>query len=529
MNAPWRDPRIPPPEDCVLRPLLDRRAHETPSKVFVKFAATGKEWTYAELLAVVRETAAALQELGVRQDEPVLMWLPNGPDALRIWFAINYLGAIYVPLNLAYRGQLLEHAARSSGARLILGHPELLPRLDATAASGLERRVAVDGAASVRVAGGTPLPPARDVMPWDTQQVIYTSGTTGPSKGVLCSYLQAASAASAFYAATADDRNMANLPLFHAGGTGAVYRMLVKGGSVALAEAFDTNSFWDTVRATGTTCLTLLGAMVPFLLKAPPSPRDRDHTLTKAVVVPLSDDAQTFADRFGVDIYTTFNMTEVSWPLVSERNPVVRGTCGRPRPGVEARIVDENDCEVPPGATGELIVRTNTPWTMNHGYHNNPEATARAWRNGWFHTGDAFRRDEDGNFFFVDRLKDAIRRRGENISSFEVETELMAHPAVREAAAIAVASEHGEDEVLAVVAPVADKTVDPAELLSFLLPRMPHFMVPRYVRVMADLPKTPTQKVQKNLLRGEGVTADTWDREAAGIRVRRERLTQTAS
>jgi crotonobetaine/carnitine-CoA ligase len=519
-----RDPRMPPPEECVLQPLLDLRARETPHKVFVQFAATGAAWTYAELHRIVRETAAALQALGVRQDETVLTWLPNGPDALRLWFAINYIGAIYVPLNLAYRGQILEHAVRTSGARLIVGHPDLLRRLDGIDAAGLEQRVAIVGPAALSRPGSEPSPPARPIMPWDTQSVIYTSGTTGPSKGVLSSYFHAASTANAFAAATSEDRNMVNLPLFHAGGTGATYRMLVKGGSIALVEAFDTHSFWDTVRATGTTCLTLLGAMVPFLLKLPAGPGDRQHTLKKVVLVPLSDDAQAFADRFGVDVYTTFNMTETSWPLVSERNPTVRGTCGRPRLGVEARIVDEHDCEVPPGAVGELMLRTDTPWAMNHGYHNNPEATARAWRNGWFHTGDAFRRDADGNFFFVDRLKDAIRRRGENISSFEVEAELMAHPAVREAAAVAVPSEHGEDEVLAVVAPVAGRSVDPAELLGFLLPRMPHFMVPRYVRLLPELPKTPTQKVQKNLLRADGVTADTWDREAAGIRVRRERL-----
>lgn len=520
----WRDPRIPAPEECVLQPLLDRRTRETPDKVFVQFADTGIVWTYAELHAVVRETSAALQALDVRQDEPVLTWLPNGPDALRIWFAINYIGAIYVPLNLAYRGQLLEHAVRSSGARLIVGHPDLLPRLDGLDIRQLERRVAVDGPATLRLPGIAPLPPSRPIMPWDTQSVIYTSGTTGPSKGVLCSYLHAASAANAFHAATADDRNMVNLPLFHAGGTGAIYRMLVKGGSIALVEAFDTNTFWDTVRATGTTCLTLLGAMVPFLLKRPPGAEDRRHTLKKVVLVPLSDDAQAFADRFGVDVYTTFNMTETSWPLVSERNPTVRGTCGRPRPGVEARIVDENDCEVAPGVAGELILRTDTPWAMNHGYHNNPEATAKAWRNGWFHTGDAFRRDEDGNFFFVDRLKDAIRRRGENISSFEVEAELMAHPAVREAAAVAVPSEFGEDDILVAVSLAEGRRLDPAELLAFLTPRMAHFMVPRYIRIIDDLPKTPTRKVEKYLLRQSGITPDTWDREKAGIQIRRDKL-----
>ena len=200
-------------------------------------------------------------------------------------------------------------------------------------------------------------------------------------------------------------------------------------------------------------------------------------------------------------------MTEISCPLVAEADTMTNGTCGRPRPGVEARVVDEHDIEVPPGATGELIVRTAAPWAMNHGYHANPEATARTWRNGWFHTGDAFRRTEDGEFFFVDRMKDAIRRRGENISSFEVEAEATAFPAVREAAAVAVPSEagDGEDEVLLAVAPVAGERVDPAALTAWLAGRMAYFMVPRYVRILDDLPKTPTQKVRKTELRAAGL------------------------
>jgi crotonobetaine/carnitine-CoA ligase len=244
-------------------------------------------------------------------------------------------------------------------------------------------------------------------------------------------------------------------------------------------------------------------------------------------MVPLCEDAAAFSRRFGCDIYTVFNMTEVSTPILSGKNPSPLGTCGTPRPGVEVRIVDENDCEVAPGTVGELIVRTDAPWTMNHGYFRNPEATARAWRNGWFHTGDAFRADADGHYFFVDRIKDAIRRRGENISSFEVETEVCAHPAVKEAAAVAVPSEHAEDEVLVAVSLVEGASLDPAELIRFLLPRMAHFMVPRYVRVVPELPKTPTQKVQKHLVRSEGVTADTWDRVAAGIEVKRERIGTT--
>jgi crotonobetaine/carnitine-CoA ligase len=190
---------------------------------------------------------------------------------------------------------------------------------------------------------------------------------------------------------------------------------------------------------------------------------------------------------------------------------------------VEVRIVDDNDCEVATGEIGELIVRTETPWAMNSGYYGNPEATARAWRNGWFHTGDAFRQDAAGNYFFVDRMKDAIRRRGENISSFEVEAEVSSHPQVQEAAAVAVPSEHGEDEVLVAVVPQPGGC-DPKALVEYLIPRMPHFMVPRYVRLMPELPKTPTQKVQKHLIRSEGITADTWDREQAGVVVRRQKL-----
>ncbi len=531
------DPRIPAPEECVLRPLLERRAAETPDKTFVRFAAGG-EWSYAELRRIVVETAAGLQALGVRQDDAVLAWLPNGPDALRVWLAINWLGAIYVPMNLAWRGGVLQHAIALAGARLLVAHAELLPRLADIDCARLTDVVATGPAPDAPLPAGLALHPAsalsrpavdvpeppRPIMPWDTQTVIYTSGTTGPSKGVLCSYLHLASCAEALAAVGPDDRNMVNLPLFHASGTNAVYRMLVKGGSIALVDAFETRLFWEQVRATGTTCLTLLGAMVPFLLKEPPGPRDRDHPLRTVVIVPLADDAQAFAARFGVDVYTTFNMTETSWPIVSGRNPSVRGSCGRPRHGIEARIVDDNDCEVAPGATGELILRSDRPWAMNHGYHADPEATARAWRNGWFHTGDAFRRDHDGNFFFVDRMKDAIRRRGENISSFEVEAEIGAHPDVRESAVVAVPSALGEDDVLAVVAPVPGRSIDPAALIEFLRPRLAHFMIPRYLRILPELPKTPTQKVQKHLLRTEGVTPETWDREAAGIRIRRERL-----
>jgi crotonobetaine/carnitine-CoA ligase len=532
----WPDPRILPPEVCVLRYVLDHNASTSPDKVFVRFD-DGHEWTYAQTLATVRRAAAALQRMGITQGDHVLTWLPNSPDALRIWFAINYIGAVYVPMNIAWRGQVLENALRISGARLLISHVELLDRLQDIDRCALTDLLLIGpDANSKRLDGfqhhdaaelsapGEPGPPQRPIMPWDNQMIIYTSGTTGPSKGVLCTYMHCGSCALAFAPLTGDDRNLVNLPLFHMSGTGAVYRMLVKGGSIALVESFDTRSFWETVRRTQSTYLTLLGAMVPFLLKEPPGLDDRDHTLRVVNIVPLADGFSEFGERFGVEVYTVFNMTETSWPIVSGRDPGTLGTCGRPRPGVFARIVDENDVDVEPGKTGELILRTDAPWAMSHGYYGNPEATARAWRNGWFHTGDAFRQNEQGEFFFVDRMKDAIRRRGENISSFEVEAAINGHADVREVAVVGVPSEFGEDEVLAVVAPVEGRSIDAAALLEWLRPRLAYFMIPRYIRIMRELPKTPTQKVQKHLLRADGISDDTWDREAAGLRIRREKL-----
>jgi crotonobetaine/carnitine-CoA ligase len=266
----------------------------------------------------------------------------------------------------------------------------------------------------------------------------------------------------------------------------------------------------------------LLGAAATFLENQPERPDDSDNPMRLVAMLPMVKDAKAWSRRFNVDLTTSYGMSELSMPIISDVNPSNSESCGKLRPGYEARIVDDHDQQVPEGEAGELILRTERPWSISPGYWRMPDATAAAWRNGWFHTGDRFRRNADGEYFFVDRQKDVIRRRGENISSFEVEAELLRHPDIREAAAIAVPSPHGEDDVMVAVASVPGSTLTPEILFEHLRPRMPHFMLPRYIRFMADLPKTPSMRVQKHALRTEGVTTDSWDREAAGIKIKRD-------
>jgi crotonobetaine/carnitine-CoA ligase len=543
MNAQLLDPRMPAAEACVLPHILERHAAATPDRVFAVFD-DGGTWSYAETRAEALRVAAGLAALGVKQGDALLIWLPNGRRALAAWFGANHLGGVSVAINTAYRGRLLAHIVNNSDARVAICHEDLLERLLEDDCSGALVTIitapakAASEAARFAKRGITLLPfTALDgdsgsvvmptLKPWDLQSICYTSGTTGPSKGVLSSYLHLHTMGwHCTEGVTPDDRYLINLPLFHVGGTLFVTGALARGASIAVMGPFETATFFDVCRRLGATQCLLLGAMAGFLVRTAPSPADRTHSLRRIMVIPLGEDAPAMSQRFGFEVVTLFNMSEVSAPIISGPNPTMRGSCGRLRAGIEARVMDENDCEVPNGSVGELVVRADTPWTMSHGYHHNPEATARAWRNGWFHTGDAFRRDAEGNFFFVDRVKDAIRRRGENISSFEVEAEILAHPAVLEAAAVGVPSAFGEEEVLAVVVAKRGQLIEPAELIAFLSARLPHFMVPRYLRIVPALPKTPTSKVEKHALRAEGVTEQTWDREVTGLQMKRERLVE---
>jgi crotonobetaine/carnitine-CoA ligase len=354
--------------------------------------------------------------------------------------------------------------------------------------------------------------------------MIYTSGTTGPSKGVLVPW------AELFEFVRVPPEGMIDqggayysmFPAFHVSGKSSLYLSARYHGHQVIRESFSLQDFWSDMRTYDVHAAGLVGPMAALLMLAPPQPDDADNPLQKVFMGPLIPQVEEFKARFGVEVGTGFGMTEVGAPIGTDGlNLVNAESCGRVRPGpphYECRVVDEHDELVPPGVVGELVVRSGDPWVINAGYWGMPEKTAEAWRNGWFHTGDGFRYDEDGNYYFVDRMKDAIRRRGENVSSFEVEAGVNQHPAVQESAAVGVPSELGEEEIKIVVVPLPDEEVDPKDLIEFLIPRMPRFMIPRYVEVVASLPKTDaTFRTRKVELREDPLNERTWDREAAGI------------
>jgi crotonobetaine/carnitine-CoA ligase len=523
--VPISDPALDR-ERSVLRYLLDRYGTTTPDAPFVQFW-NGELWSYADTLAKVRLRATTLAQAGVARGQHVLCFMDNGPDLLTTWFAINYLGAVYVPINSGARGRILEHLLEDADAPLLVAASYLCDRLGEVKPGKVKTVLVVEGdAPSIAGLDIRPLVETsredpslleldRPIEPWDSYAIMYTSGTTGNAKGAISTYAQLYTMGpDAFDCVDDDDRCLICGPIFHCGSTLYVYAMLARGLSIAMIRGFKTDTFWQAVRETSSTYCLLLGVMASFLLKAPVIEGERDHPLRRAFITPFGEDGPQFADRFGVEAWTIYNMTEISSPLHAGPGITTKGIAGKPRPSYELRVVDENDVEVPDGTVGELIVRTHRPWALMQGYYNNPQATVAATRNGWFHTGDGFRREPDGTYYFVDRLKDVIRRRGENISSFELESEVLALPEIRECCAVAVPSEFSEDEVLIVVTPVEGMEIEPKSVIGRLAATLPHYMVPRYLRIAQDLPKTASGKIQKNILRAAGITDDTIDLSA---------------
>jgi crotonobetaine/carnitine-CoA ligase len=511
-----------------LEAVLRTGAAEYPDRLAVRDRQAA--FSYGELWEDCLRVAGGFAALGVGRQDPVLLMLDNHIDFVRVWLGLVGGGGVEVPVNTAYLGSILSYVINQSGARVMVVEDRYLPRLLDVASDlvGLETVVvrgrAPDGPLAWRtvaldeVLAGRAIDPVH-LDPWDLHGIMYTSGTTGPSKGVRVTHAHAYGYASpsAYGVATADDVAVVALPLFHIGGQWAgVYNALIAGGSAAVLDGFSASKFWDDIRAYGCTVGLLLGAMADFLIRQPQRLDDADNPFRVAVVVPLGAEPQVFAERFGVQVCTAYGSTEASAVIASGLERVVPRSCGIIRDGFDARLVDVNDLEVPVGQVGELVVRSREPWMLMDGYHQMPDATVRAWRNLWFHTGDAFYRDESGTFFFVDRLKDAIRRRGENVSSFEVEAEISHHPAVAECAVVGVESEHSEQEIKASVVLQPGAELSGEDLIGFLTGRLPYFMIPRYIEFRDELPKTPTQKIRKEALRAAG-TEGNFDAVAAGV------------
>lgn len=519
---------LPPLAQRTLSAVLEGHLRDRADRMAVRDPERGL--SYADLYEEALAIAAGFSQLDVARQEPVLLMLDNHLDFVIAWWALSLTGRVEVPVNTAYKGSILAHVINNSGARVIVIDAAYVPVLHAVAdrlehlahvvVRGAEAPVALSARLLQRpwsALHGPRVAPAQ-LEPWDLIGIMYTSGTTGPSKGVRVTHAHAYgyAAPQVLGLADPDDVSLCTLPLFHIGGQwAAIYNNLIAGGSNVLLPRFSATTFWDDVRRHGCTYTMLLGAMANFLFRQPARPDDAVHPLRRVMMVPVMAQIEEFKTRFGIEaVCTAYGLTEGSTVL---RAPVGRaepGKVGWPRPDFEVRLVDGHDRPVADGEMGELVIRTQEPWMVMDGYHDMPQATVEAWRNQWLHTGDAFRREPDGQFVFLDRIKDAMRRRGENVSSFEVEKEINEHAAVLECAVIAVASDASEDEIKACVVRREGQSLEAATLLAFLDERLPYFMVPRYVEFMAELPKTPTAKIRKQQLREVGINALTYDRTA---------------
>lgn len=519
-----------------LHGMLEWRARRTPERPWVWFR--DRVIGYGEVDADASRVAAGLSRLGLGKGSKVAVMLANRPEFLAAWFGISKLGAVEVPVNTAHRGYMLAYLLAQADCEALIVEAGFADRVlellaEAGALPRLRRLVLLDQDAQV------PALPGREVLAWsellandgrfqppalgwrDAMGIQFTSGTTGPSKGAVLPHnyaVQTAESVCAIAGYGPADCLYNALPLFHGNAKFlSAAPSLLAGTRMVLGERFSAGSFWDEVRRHGCTEFNYIGSILAILLKAEPRPDDADNPLRILFGAGATPEVhEAFERRFGVRLIEGYGMSEIGLALVASLDARRPGSCGRPHPDCEVMLVDDAGLPVGDDVPGELLVRPRRPWSMMLEYYRMPEKTVEAWQGLWFHTGDTLVRDADGFFRFVDRKKDAIRRRGENISSFEVERLVATHPAVLEVAALPVASELGEDEVMVCVVRKPGAVLSPDELVAHCRGLMAGFMVPRYVRFVEALPKTPTEKVHKFRLRDEGVTADTWDRESAG-------------
>jgi carnitine-CoA ligase len=514
------------PAERTLSTMLLRQAKRIPDRPLV--SAGGVTLTYAQTCDLAARAAAALKSAGIGAGERVALICSNRMEFFELLLGCTWLGAALVPINVASRGPQLQHILSNSGARLLViedAYAQNLSMLDASALAvkmiwsigeaANTRMGALQAVAMPRVdAAIAPVP----LRPSDLAIILYTSGTTGPSKGVCCPHAQYfwwSVNTAALLELDANDVLCTSLPLFHTNALNTFYQAVLIGGSVRFEKRFSASGFYSALSRHRATVTYLLGAMVPILLSRTVLAEEHEHTVRRALApgVPQQFHAE-FTRRTGIRLLDGWGSTETNFVLGATVDRQRPGTMGPVFAGFQARVVDEDDNEVADGNPGELVVRADDPFAFASGYFGTPEKTVEAWRNLWFHTGDRVVRETDGYFRFMDRLKDAIRRRGENISSFEVEQVLLSHPNVANAAAFPVRSQLAEDEVMAAVILHPGQTLSPPDLIEFCKPRLPYFAVPRFLEFMQELPTTENGKVQKYKLRERGVTAAAWDREA---------------
>jgi carnitine-CoA ligase len=508
---------FPPLDERTVPHVLERGARRQPGLCAV--ADPDESLTYAELLAASRRVAGGFAALGVGRQEPVLLMLDNSVDHALAWFGLSCLAAVEVPVNTAVRGPQLTHVVNDSGARLIVIEHRYLdllmsivdtcPNLAHVVVRGGPTELPLPSSTFAELRAAAPAAPV-EVHPWDLLGVLYTSGTTGRAKGVQVTQAQTYGRMWPGGPGSPEpgDVTLVTLPIYHViGQVRGLYNSLISDGTAVLLPRFSASAFWSDCRRYGATYAPLVGAMGTFLMRQPPSELDTTHGVRRICVGTTFPEVEEFRARFGVEVHSSYGLTEAGGVLIGRAEPT---GCGWARPDFTAQLVDEHDVPVARGAVGELVLRPTEPWTVMAGYHNRPDATVAKWRNLWLHTGDLMRQRADGQYVFVDRMADTIRRLGENVSSFEVESETLAHPDVAECAVVPIDVPGGEPEIKVVV--VLRTELAPADLVEWLAGRLPRYAVPRYVEVLSELPRTPsTQRVTKAELVRRGV-AGAWDR-----------------
>lgn len=528
--------------EVVLPDVLRSRAEDSAARPFFQIVGCPPV-SYDQAYSRARSVGSGLVALDVEHGDRVLIMASQES----IWLGTQLVGAVEVAINTAYRGRSLERALQNSQAKTIFIDENLLSRLSEMRDSltYLETVVVfnpadVSGVAWPRLPGlrllgfedtlGHPDElPARAIGPQDTASVVYTSGTTGPAKGVVMPRGQISLFARAGVEGarmTQDDVHYCFIPLFHvAGKYMAIYGSMSTSGFVIIDTKFSAEKWLSRAREYGATLSHVHGPLVEMIYKQPENPQDADNPVTRMITSPFpAKIAPDFERRFGLRGIETWGMTEVTVPVLQPYDEKLHvGRCGRVRDEhFEVSVLDpDTDVELAPGQIGALVVRPRAAWTIMQGYLRMPEVTLRAWRNLWFHSGDLGYIDDYGYVYLVERGKERIRRRAENIPSYDIEAAALEHRNVLECAAVGVASEfEGDDDVKLYVILVPGGRCPPEDLISHLVGRLPHFMVPRYIALVDDMPRTPTGKVQKSLLRDSDASARAWDREATGRSLR---------